>query len=256
MTEPADGVHAPSPENPESQAEPLNPFVALVNVVMSPSETFEKLEKRPIWLVPLILFVVLSIISTAIFMPKFDFESAIRDQFARQGQEADEAQIQTFARIQKPIVYTTAVLGTPFVLLVLALVYMLGFKAFGGLGVFGQYFSITVFAWVPQALKAIIGTIVVATRETIRVEEAQSLVMSNLGFLADPVEQAPLFALLASFDVFTLWSIVLMVMGYGLVSKRPKGQSIGIVVGIWLIYVIGKTGLAMITQMVGSGAGA
>jgi hypothetical protein len=133
---------------------------------------------------------------------------------------------------------------------------MLGFKAFGGLGAFGQYFSITVFAWVPQALKAIIGTIVVATRETIRVEEAQSLVMSNLGFLADPVEQAPLFALLASFDVFTLWSIVLMVMGYGLVSKRPKGQSIGIVVGIWLIYVIGKTGLAMITQMVGSGAGA
>lgn len=255
MTEPVDGGLPPSPENAES-AEATNPFGALAGVIMSPGETFEKLEKKPIWLVPMLVFMVLSIISTVIAMPKFDFETAMRDQLARQGQDVDEAQIETFVKIQKPLVYTTAVVGTPIVLLIATLVYMLGFKAFGGDGRFKQFFSITIFAWVPQVLKSIIGTIVIATRESVRVEEAQTIVMSNLGFLADPIDKPALYALLTSVDVFTIWSLILMVMGYGLVSKRPKGQSIGIVVAIWLVWVIGKTGLAMLGQMMGSGAGA
>jgi hypothetical protein len=252
MTEPADGGMPPV----VTPTRTLSPFAALAGTVMSPGETFEALEKKPMWLVPLVLFVALSIVTTVLFMPKFDFESAIRDQIARQGQEVDDAQVQTFVRIQKPIIYTTAILGTPFVLLIMCLVFMLGFKAFGGGGTFAQYFSITVFAWVPQVLKSIIGAVVAFTRESIRVEDAQTLVMSNLGFLADPVEKPAMFALLASFDVFTIWSIVLMIIGYGIVSKRPRGQSIGIVVAIWLIYVIGKTGLALLGQMMQSGAGA
>ena len=259
MTEPADGGFPPPPENPESQNAAINPFAALAGVVMSPGETLEAVVDRPswkLWFVPIALFVILSIVTTIIFMPKFDFESAIRDQLARQGQEVDDAQVEMFVKIQKPIIYTTAVAGTPFVLLVMSLVYMLGFRAFGGLGSFGQYFCVTTFAWVPQVLKSIIGGVVVATRESIRVEDAQTLVMSNLGFLADPIEKPAMFALLSSFDVFTIWSLVLMIMGYGIVSKRPKGQSIGIVIAIWLIYVIGKTGLAMLGQMMGSGAGA
>jgi len=254
MTEPVDGGMMPPAQEP--QPEGINPFSALVGVVMSPGETFQQLEKKPFWLVPLVLFMVLSIVTTVAFMPKFDFESAIRDQLARQGQEVDEAQVATIVKIQRPIIYTTAAVGTPFVLFIMALVFMLGFKAFGGEGRFAQFFSITTFAWTPQVLKSIIGAIVVFTRESVRVEDAQTLVMSNLGFLADPVEKPAMFALLASFDVFTIWSLVLLIMGYGVVSKRPRGQSIGIVVAIWLVYVIGKTGIALIGQMMGSGAGA
>jgi hypothetical protein len=256
MTEPVDGGTMPPPENPEEQTPAINPFSALVGVVMAPGETFEALEKKPIWMVPLVLFVVLSIVTTVLFMPKVDFETAIRDQLARQGQEVDEAQVETFVKIQKPIIYTTAAIGTPIVLLIVTLVYMLGFKAFGGVGSFGQYFCITIFSWVPQVLKSIIGSIVAFTRESIRIEEAQTLVMSNLGFLADPVDKPAMFALLSSFDLFTIWSLVLMVMGYGVISKRPKSQSIGVVVAIWLVYVIGKTGFALLGQMMRSGTGA
>lgn len=255
MTEPSDGGVMPPQENP-AESEALNPFAALAGVIMSPGETFEALAKKPIWLVPLILFIVLAIGTTLLFMPKLDFEGAVRDQLSRQGQEVDEAQIELLVKIQQPIIYTTAVLGTPFVLLIMTLVYMLGFKAFGGVGSFKQYFSITIFSWVPQVLKSIIGSIVVATRESVRIEEAPTIVMSNLGFLADPIEKPAMFALLASFDVFTFWSLILLIIGYGVISKRPKGQSIGIVVAIWLVYVIGKTGFAMLGQMMQAGAGA
>ncbi len=254
MTETDGGDLPPTPENSEAEATKLNPWSALVGVVMSPEETFESLEKKPIWLVPMILFVVLSVVSTVLIAPKFDFESMIRDQLASQGREIDDDEIATFAAIQKPIVYTTAVLGTPFVLLIQAVVFMIGFKAFGGDGKFPQYLSVAVFSWVPQVFKSIIGSIVAFTRESIRLDEAQTLVMSNLGVVTDPIDQPALFALLSSIDVFSIWSLVLLIMGYGVVSKRPKGQSIAIVVSIWGVYVIGKTGLALLGQVLGSGA--
>ena len=67
------------------------------------------------------------------------------------------------------------------------------------------------------------------------------------------------FALLSSIDIFSVWVIVLLVMGFGIVSKLPRAQSIGIVVVFWLIYVIGKTGLVAVGQMMqsaGAGGGA
>lgn len=255
MTEPAGGM-PPAPENPPS-TEALNPFAALAGAIMAPGETFQKVAARPgwqLWLVPILLFVILSIVTTVMFMPKFDFETAVREQLARQGQTVDDAQVETFVKIQKPLVFTTAVIGTPFVLLILTLVYMLGFKAFGGEGRFAQYFAITTLTWIPQVLKSIVASIVIATRESVRIEELQTIVMSNPGALADPVEKPALFSLLSSFDVFTFWTMILMIIGYGIVSKRPKGQSIGIVIAIWLIYVIGKTGFALLGQMMQSGA--
>lgn len=261
MTESERVGTTPGRENPPDRSDSLNPLSALVGIVLAPGETFERIlgprsSRVPIWVVPLILFVLLAIATTLVMMPKFDFESATREQLARQGQEPDDAQVEMIVAIQRPVVYTIAFVGTPIALLIMALVYFGGFRAFGGEGGFGSYFSVTVFAWLPQVLKSIIGTAVMATRESIRMEEAQTLVMSNLGFLADPVESPALFALLASFDVFTIWTLVLLVIGYRMVSKRSGGESIGIVVGIWVVYVLGKTGLALIGQMMGSGAGA
>jgi hypothetical protein len=259
MTEPENVGSTPHQENPPDRPDALNPFSALVGVVLSPGETFERIlpprGSRSIWVVPLVLFVVLSIASTLVFVPKLDFESATREALARQGQEPDDAQVEMIVAIQKPFVYTVGVVGTPVAILIIALVYLGGFKAFAGEGKFGSYFAVTVFSWLPQVVKSLIGSAVMATRESIRVEEAQTLVMSNLGFLSDPVESPALFGLLASFDVFSIWTLVLLVIGYRIVSKRSSGESIGIVAGVWAIYVIGKTGLALIGQMASSGAG-
>ena len=93
------------------------------------------------------------------------------------------------------------------------------------------------------------------TRKSISIEQIQTAVVSNLGFLTSPIDNPARFALLSSIDVFSLWVIVLLVIGFGIVSKLPRAQSIGIVIAFWLIYVIGKTGIAAVGQMVQAGAG-
>jgi hypothetical protein len=63
------------------------------------------------------------------------------------------------------------------------------------------------------------------------------------------------FALLSSIDLFSIWVLALLIIGFGIVSKLPRAQAIGIVVVFWLIYVIGKTGLSALGQLMQPGGG-
>ncbi len=253
MTEPVieGGSSTPPPAS--------NPIGMMFGALISPTETFGKAAQRPVWVVPMILYVLLSIVGTVLVMPRIDFESAVREQLEKSGQEIDDKQLELIISIQKPFVYAMAVFFIPFAIAVIAGIHMAGFRAFGGEGRFAQYFSVTTLAWMPLLVQSLVGQAVIMTRKSISVEQMQTAVVSNLGFLTNPIDNPTRFALLSSIDIFSIWVIVLLVIGFGIVSKLPRAQSIGIVVVFWLIYVIGKTGLVAIGQMMqsaGAGGGA
>jgi len=83
-SEPAPHPVAPAPET-------TNPFGRLAGVLFSPDETFASIARRPDWLVPLLLFLVLSAVSGYVFAHHVDFVSAARAQLeARGGMSADQ----------------------------------------------------------------------------------------------------------------------------------------------------------------------
>lgn len=249
MTEPAmEGGSGPAPEA-------SNPFSMMIGALFAPAETFGKVAQRPVWVVPLIVYVLLSVVGTVMVMPKIDFESAVRAELEKSGQEIDDKQLELIISIQKPFVYAASVFFIPFAIAVIAAVHMGGFRAFGGEGRFAQYFAVTTFAWMPLLVQSIVGQVVIMTRKSISVEQLQTAVVSNLGFLTSPIDNPAQFTLLSSIDIFSLWVMLLLVIGFGIVSKLPRAQSIGIVVAFWLIYVIGKTGMAAIGQAMRAGAG-
>lgn len=233
----------------------LNPFAAMIGALFSPAETFAAVAKRPVWLVPMIVYVLLSIAGTVLVMPKIDFESTVREQMEKSGQQIDDKQLEMIISIQKPIVYASAVVMIPLAILIIGAVHMGGFRAFGGEGTFGQYISVATLAWMPLLVQSLVGQVVAMTRKSISIEQLQTLVVSNLGFLTSPVDNPARFALLSSIDLFSVWVLVLLIIGFGIVSKLPRAQAIGIVVAFWLIYVIGKTGMTAIGQMLQPGGG-
>ncbi|MGK2859599.1 MAG: YIP1 family protein, partial [Thermoanaerobaculia bacterium] len=159
MTEPVmegGGVTPPTASNPAS---------LMVGALFAPAETFGKVAQRPVWVVPLIIYVLLSIVGTVMVMPKLDFESAVREQLEKSGQEIDEKQLEMIISIQKPFIYAAAVFFIPFAIVVIAAVNMAGFRAFGGVGRFAQYFSVTIFAWMPLLVQSLVGQVVIMTRK-------------------------------------------------------------------------------------------
>jgi hypothetical protein len=56
--------------------------------------------------------------------------------------------------------------------------------------------------------------------------------------------QPILFALLTSLDVFMLWTIILLTIGFSKVSRLSKGKSAAIIVSLWIVTVAIKLGFA------------
>ncbi len=73
-----------------------------------------------------------------------------------------------------------------------------------------------------------------------------ALLWSNPAFLAGDEASLALLAFLSSLDVFSFWSLALLTIGFSVAGRVSKGQAATCVVGIWVLYVASKVGLAAI----------
>ena len=53
-----------------------------------------------------------------------------------------------------------------------------------------------------------------------------------------------LFSFLSTFDLFTIWTIVLLIIGFAYMSRFTKARSATIIVSIWAFITVVKLGFA------------
>lgn len=240
MTSDVDSSQIPAPQAPKP-----NPWQRLGGVLFSPGETMKSIAERPDWVVPLIVLIVLSLAANILTTPKIDFVTEMREQMLEQGapEEKVEEMVEGMGKFQKFMAPLT-VITIPIFLVIIAGVLFGAFKLFGGAGGFLAAFAVTVYSWMPLLIKGLITTAVVMPRESVAASELQTIVRSNLAFLADPKESPAAVALLSSLDVFTTWSVILLIIGFAFVSRFSRAKAAAIIVPMWLFYVLVKTGLA------------
>jgi hypothetical protein len=68
---------------------------------------------------------------------------------------------------------------------------------------------------------------------------------SNLGFLVDS-KSAALHSILSSLDVFSFWTLALLVIGFAASARVSRKAATGVIVAIWALLVLGKAGFAAI----------
>ena len=91
------------------------------------------------------------------------------------------------------------------------------------------------------------------TRSSITAEEAGNLVKSSPAAFLAPDANAALRALLASFDIFNLWTVALLILALSTIGNVTKTRSAAIVVGCWWIYIVLKMGGATIAALMKNG---
>ena len=236
----------PNPPPPDKQ----NVFSRIAGVLFAPAETFAAIARRPDIVGPLLVILIIGFVTTAIVIPKMDFESIIAmnsEQMRKQNPNMSEeqiAQIEKFTRASGKVMgWISPVLMAVWYALVAGAL-LLAFRLMGGEGTYKQAFSATLYAWMPLILFGIIMTIVVAARGTFDPITAQTLVKSNPAFLVDLKEQPVLYALLANFDVFTIWTIVLLIFGFAALAKTSRTKSAAIVITLWLAFILVRVGFA------------
>jgi hypothetical protein len=227
-----------------------NVFERIAGVLFAPAETFQDIARRPDILGPLLIILLVGYVSTFLVMPKLDISAITAQQAEQMRKQNPNMGEEQMAQIERMTAASAKVFGWIGPLFgvawyaILAGILLLAFRLLGGEGTYKQAFSTTLYAWIPLVLFGIIVSVVVMARGTFDPTTAATLVKSNPAFLVDMKEQPILFSLLSNFDIFTIWTIFLLIVGFSTLSKTSRAKAATIVLSLWAVMIVVKLGFA------------
>lgn len=220
----------------------------LAGALFSPQKTFTAIRERPTWLVALLVLVVLSLVSSILLTQKMDMEEVVREAVAQRGRQISEEQIEQGIELQEKFGTLFAVAGSVIFLpagyLLITLIFWVVFKLLGGDFPFKTGFATTVHGLLPGGVAALLSLPVILSRAEFSFADVQSgsVLASNLGALAPEESGQTLRVLLSSLDVFTIWSVILLAIGFAVVAKVSRTTAGVTVVVLWLVWILAKVG--------------
>jgi hypothetical protein len=105
-------------------------------------------------------------------------------------------------------------------------------------------FAVFVYAGLPGVIKSLLSIIVMFAGLDAESFNLQNPVGTNLGYYLSPESPKWLISLGTSIDVFTLWTIAVLIIGCAIVAKIKRSSAAIAVIGWWLLFTIVSVGFA------------
>ncbi|UCF78133.1 MAG: YIP1 family protein [Candidatus Eiseniibacteriota bacterium] len=225
-----------------------------IRVLFSPTEVFQTLDKRPGWLAPLLICVLVTAISSwIIFTPvtipeqreqmekRFEQQGMTEEQLERATQFFD-SKIMFFLAVLSPVVLIPLA-----VLVVAAVLHFVCALILGGQSTFSRTFSVMAHA----AMVILPGAIVKVPLQLIK---KTTQVHAGLGLLVSSPEPGAGFGqrfsynFLAQVDVFNVWEVILLAIGLSVIFKFSRPKSYYTVGVLWVIWLLGSSAVGALMQ--------
>ena len=240
------------PPAPVASETPGGFFQNLIDVYFSPREAFTRIVRNPRFLVPLVVYVILVLGFTGVWMQKMDPVEFMKTQIEESGRadripaEQREAVIEQQAKMMPIFAWVFGPLGVAVTLLVTAGALLFIYRFFYSAELsFRQAFAIVTWVFFAVSLVTTPLMLLVLQLKGDWNVTPQEVVQANLGLLLEKSTAAkPLWALLSSIDVFSLWMIFLLAVGFGVASRKTTGSAIWGVAIPWILIVLGKVAWA------------
>lgn len=209
--------------------------------LFTPGQTMPEIAQRPDITAPLLTILLIVLVIGILFGLKLDFVSMMRETFSNvPNATPDIVEKQArFAAIFARAMAFFAPVTTAISLVIFGAIFLAAFRLMGGDGEFNQAFSITLYAWFPQVIKGIITAIVLLSRK--RPPDMylmQNPVATNPGFFISGKTHPIAFAFLSSLDLFTIWTLVILILGLAAMSRFSRAKSAAIVLSLWAVKVL------------------
>ncbi len=247
----------PIPEEIVNTEEPaqMSEVATLGNIFFEPGNTFEDLRRKPRFLLAAFISILAVSLFQFMFVQKVGFERIIRERFesnsrVQQMPEDQKAKLieQQSGQTAKIISYVATPIVLVIVFLIGGLIYWLGANAMGGSSSFLQGLSVWTYASFPPTLIAMLANFLVLflkSADDIEISSSQNgLIQANPSFFM-PKGSPVLSALLATFDLFTIWGWILAAIGLRIIGKISTGAAWAIVLIVTLIGVAVRVVLAL-----------
>jgi hypothetical protein len=108
---------------------------------------------------------------------------------------------------------------------------------------FKQALAIVIWTFLAVSIVSVPVTLAVLSLKGDWNLDPNQAVQANLGLLLDKSTAAkPLWSLFTSIDVFVLWMVILLAVGFGVAIKKPTSSTLWGVLIPWLVFVGIKVG--------------
>jgi len=226
---------------PQVQEKSLNLFSRMLGTFFEPRKVFTSLDKKPVWLDVLVVLLILLVITLYFFQPlilETQKEKILKNE--KLSEEAKSMAVESFNQpFTKIMIWVGGILGFVIVFFVVALVFFfIANFILGGEGRFNRMLSIYAHASLVMLPASIVKIPLAIAKKSMSVQTSPAV------FLSPEAEGTALFSFLSSFDIFTIWTIILISLGISVLYKFSLKKASIMVVIPWFIYIIIKVVMA------------
>lgn len=248
----------PVSPTPNPAAAPTQPALSegarIVNTFIAPSKTFTDLRRSAMWWAPWILISIFSIAFMFTISKQIGFEQIARnqiahssraDQFDKLPADQQARQISISVMVFKIIAFANPAVVLLFSLIVTVILWATFKVGLAADTTFGQAFAIGMYAGLPGILGAILGIISLFAGVNPEGFDINNPVATNAAYFLDPETTGKFVrGMASSLDLFVIWSIVLIGIGYSCTSKVKRSTAIIVVACMYLVWKLISSGLA------------
>jgi hypothetical protein len=170
--------------------------------------------------------------------------SSRADQFDKLPADQQTKQISTTATFIRYLSYALPV-TILFYFAITTVVLWATFKFAAGAGTsFKTAYAIVFYASLPGIISAILGTISMYAGVNPEGFNINNPVATNPAYFMDPASNKLAYGMASALDVFSIWTIVLMGIGFSCTSKVKRSTAIAMVAGWYLFWKLATSALA------------
>jgi len=211
-------------------------------IYFEPEKTFLNIREYPSWVVPFIIsLVVTAFMAFSTLEIQMEFQKDIILQSEKIPENIKDQQLQQFENpgfMQGPIF--ASIMGVVmdvlyFVFTTLAILVMGNF-ILGGSSNFMSVFSMVSWAGLIGVLELIVKTVIMLVKDSVHA-------YTSLALFMDPGQFNEIsFQLLNVIDIFTLWKLVVFMLGFMVIYKFPRNKAITGIVILFVLFTAIKIG--------------
>ncbi|MEO7028265.1 MAG: YIP1 family protein [Acidobacteriaceae bacterium] len=235
---------------------PLSQVERVVDTFVAPSKTFMDVRRSASWWLPFILLCLCSYGLAFGIAQKVGWSQLVENTLSENPKSAERmanSSPEQAAATRKFMAYSFKVpfYVNPITNVIFIAIFALALWAtinfgFGGKATFGQVFCVTTYAFLISCIKTLLAVVVLYTGKASESFTMDSMVGTSPGYYIDT--PGVLKTLLTSFDVFTIWMMIVLGIGLAIVARTKRNSGLIAVFGWWILIVLLKVGYAAATS--------
>lgn len=215
----------------------MGAFAKIIGVFTSPTETFKQIDEQPTWVLPFIIMVVIILASQFLLL-----DISLADRMAIiQARDIPAEQMQAAqASMEGPMKYIGFVfmpIGLIIMWVIMAAVFLFtGNVVMGGKTSFKKMLAVVSWSSLIGIVQVPLYSFLVYSKGTTHGVTTSLAALLPLHAIGE--KPTLLYQLLSKFDVFTIWQLILWILGVSVMYNFTVKKSSTMIISIWVIYII------------------